>query len=340
MEDGNFVASCYPDPMIPASFFQRPYPSANVVLLRGSRPVLVDSGFGADVPALLRWLDAQGVAPSALSLVVNTHFHCDHTGGNHALQALHGAFIAAQAEEATLVNRRDPNACRAEWLRQPIEPYQVNRRLHDGDLVSAGQTAWRVVATPGHTAGHVSLHSAEHGVLVLGDALHGADIGWLNPYREGQDSLDRAAASIERLAALPARIGYSGHGPAITDLPAALAHARRRLDSWREKPEQIAWHACKRIFSHALMLTDGLEDAAIPGVLLDAPWFRDHAKLAFGLAPDAFVPLLVTEMLRSKAALWRDGRLVASAPHQVPQAGWPRAPTTPAAWPSVAAASP
>lgn len=325
--------------MIPVSFFQRPYPSANVVLLHGSRPVLVDTGFGADVPALLRWLDSEGVAPSALSLVVNTHFHCDHTGGNHAMQTLHGASVAAQAEEAAAVNRRDPDACRAEWLRQPIEPYQVNWRLHDGELVSAGRTAWRVVATPGHTAGHISLHSAEHGVLVLGDALHDTDVGWLSLHREGRDSLERAVESIERLATLPARIGYSGHGPAITDLPAALDRARRRLRSWREKPERIAWHACKRIFSHNLMLTDGLEDAAIPTVLLDAPWFRSHAELAFGLSPQEFVPLLIAEMLRSKAARWRGGRLVASAPHQVPRAGWPQAPTTPAAWPGVTVAS-
>jgi len=314
-----------------------PYPSANVVLLHGSRPVLIDTGFGADVPALLRWLQTQSVAPSALSLVVNTHFHCDHSGGNHALQALHGVFIAAQAEEAALVNRRDPDACRAEWLRQPVEPYQVDRRLHDGDMVSAGRWAWQVVETPGHTAGHISLYSAEHGILVLGDALHDADIGWLNPYREGRDSLDRAAESIERLARLPARLGYSGHGPPIADLPQAFGRARRRLRSWREEPERVAWHACKRIFSHNLMLTDGLEEAAIPGALLDAPWFRSHAALAFNMAPDAFVPLLISEMLRSKAALWRDGRLVSAAPHQVPRASWPQAPTAPAAWPGVAA---
>ncbi len=325
--------------MIPVSFFQRPYPSANVVLLHGSRPVLVDTGFGADVPALLCWLQTQSVAPAALSLVVNTHFHSDHSGGNHVLQALHGAFIAAQAEEAALVNNRDPDACRAEWLRQPVEPYQVNRRLHDGDMVSAGRWVWQVVTTSGHTAGHISLHSAEHGILVLGDALHDADIGWLNPCREGQDSLGRAAESIERLARLPARIGYSGHGPAITDLPAAFDRARRRLRSWREKPEQAAWHACKRIFSHNLMLTGGLEESAIPDVLLDAPWFRSHAALAFGMTPEAFVPLLISEMLRSKAAQWRDGRLVATAPHQVPRAGWPRAPTAPAAWPGAAAPS-
>ena len=253
------------------------------------------------------------------------------------MQALYGTPIAAQAEEAAAVNRRDPDACRADWLRQPIEPYQVDDPLRDGDEVRTGEAVWRVVATPGHTAGHISLHSAEHGVLVLGDALHDADVGWLNLYREGRNSLERASESIERLATLPAHVGYSGHGPAITDLPAALSRARRRLRSWREHPERIAWHACKRIFSHGLMLTDGLEESAIPGTLLDAPWFHDHAVFAFDMTPEAFVPRLVSEMVRSGAASWRAGRLVATATHQVPATDWARAPTAPAAWPPITA---
>jgi hydroxyacylglutathione hydrolase len=317
----------------PVAFFQRPYPSANSVLLLGRRPVLVDTGFGADTPALLAWVAKQGVYARDLALVFNTHFHCDHAGGNYALESEFGTPIAAQVDEAVMVNTRDPDACRAAWLCQPVEPYQVTRQLQGGDTVGTGGTAWLVVGTPGHTAGHLSLYSAEHGILVLGDALHDADVGWLNPYREGADSLDRAVETIERLAALPASIGYSGHGPAIEDIPAALDRARRRLASWQAEPERIAWHACKRIFSHALMLTGGLVEAALAPTLLAAPWFRDHAEYAFGLTPDAFVPVLVAEMLRSGAAKWQNGRLSATAAHAAPQAGWPFAPTNPADWP-------
>lgn len=318
---------------MPVAFMQRPYPSANSVLLRGRRPVLVDTGFGADVPALLAWLGQQGVGAQDLALVLNTHFHCDHTGGNHAFESGHATPIAAQADEAVMVNARHPDACRAAWLQQPIEPYQVSRQLRGGDTVGTGGTAWLVVGTPGHTAGHLSLYSAEHGILVLGDALHDADLGWLNPYREGADSLDRAAETIERLAALPARLGLSGHGPAIEDLPAALDRARRRLASWRAEPERIAWHACKRIFSHNLMVAGGVAEPAIAPMLLSAPWFRDHAEGAFGSSPDDFVPVLVQEMLRSGAAAWQDGLLVAAAAHGVPTGGWPLAPTRPADWP-------
>ena len=318
---------------LPAAFLKRAYPSANSVLLLGRRPVLVDTGFGADIPALVAWLAQQGLHGRDLAMVINTHSHSDHSGGNYAFEAEYGTPIAAEVEEAALVNARDADACRAQWLQQPVEPYQVTRPLRGGDTIATGGTAWLVVGTPGHTTGHLSFYSAEHGILVLGDALHDADLGWLNPYREGPDSFDRASETVERLAALPARVGLSGHGPAIRDLPAALDRARRRLASWKARPERIAWHACKRIFSHTLMMSDGMAEAAITPALMAAPWFRDHAVGAFGLTPEAFVPMLVEEMVRSGAAAWCGGRLKATAPHSVPPRAWSHAPVDPQEWP-------
>lgn len=302
------------------------------MLLHGPHPVLVDTGFGADVPELLAWLDGQGVTPERLR-VLNTHSHCDHAGGNHALQARFGTLIAADAGEAAAVNNRSSDAGEARWLNQPLEPYAVQHVLRDGDTVDTGAGLWRVVATPGHTRGHLSLHNAQAGVLVLGDALHGADLGWLNPYREGADCMDRSADTLDRLASLPAHIGYSGHGPAIINLPQALERARRRVQSWREQPERIAWHACKRVFAHALMLTGGATEAELAPMLLACPWFHDHARLAFNTPPEDFVPVLVRETVRSDAATWRDGRLQAVASHRQPPPGWAAAPTAPAAWP-------
>ena len=311
-----------------ARFFQQSYPSANSVLLPGPRPVLVDSGFGPAVPSLLAWLAAEGVAPGELR-VLNTHWHSDHVGGNHALQQ-RGATILAERTEAARVNARDPDACQGVWLRQEIEPYTVDQPIQDGDRIDTGQTVWTVIASPGHTAGHLSLWDGR--VLVLGDAMHAADVGWLNLFKEGPDSLERTADTIERLAGLPAAIGYSGHGAAVQDLPAAFARARRRIAAWRAQPDAVAWHACKRVFSHMLMLTGGLPEPEIAPALLDAPWFQDHARL-LGVTPALFVGHLVAESVRADAARWRDGRLLATAPHAVPPAGWAAAPTHVADWP-------
>lgn len=308
-----------------AVFWQRDYPSANSVLLPGPRPVLVDTGFGPDAPALLDWLAAQNVALSGLR-VFNTHAHSDHVGGNAAL-AHYGVPNACSRAEAP----RGPDACRAQYLAQPIEAYAASITVEPGDVIDTGTGRWTVLATPGHTAGHCSLTDGD--ALILGDALHGADVGWLDVAQDGPGALDAAADTIERLAALPARIGYSGHGPAITDLPAAIGRARRRIARWRQDPTQIAWHACKRVFAHMLMLEGGLTEALLAPTLTPMPWFGAHAAM-LGLSSDAFVAALVTEGLRADAVAWHGGVLVATAPYRVPPPGWAKGPTRPADWPA------
>jgi hydroxyacylglutathione hydrolase len=118
--------------MEPVAFFHGAHPGANAALLHGCRPVLVDSGFGSRTEALLVWLRRQGVAPARLALLVNTHHHSNHVGGNFLFHQL-GVPIAAHAVGAVLVNARDPQACSAAWLRQPVPPYAVARPLDEGD---------------------------------------------------------------------------------------------------------------------------------------------------------------------------------------------------------------
>jgi glyoxylase-like metal-dependent hydrolase (beta-lactamase superfamily II) len=248
-----------------------------------------------------------------LAMVVNTHHHSDHVGGNHALQARHGTPVAAHALEAGAVNRGIPEACDSLWLRQDVAPYTVHRMLHDGDVLETGRTAWQVVHTPGHTAGHVSLFAPETGELVVGDVAHADDVAWIAPCHDGADALDRLLASIQRLASLRARIAFSGHGPPIIDPGATWSSARDRLMRWRGDPTRYAWHACKRIFAHALILTGGLPEADLKPYLLGCPWFCDHARLSFSQAPATFVAPLVAEMLRAGAAHWQGGCLVAAA---------------------------
>ena len=91
-------------------FFHRTMPSANMVLVRTRRAVLIDTGFGGDWLQTERLLRDSGMPPERLELVVNTHFHCDHVGGNFALQKGYQLPIAAHRIEAQLINRRDPAA--------------------------------------------------------------------------------------------------------------------------------------------------------------------------------------------------------------------------------------
>lgn len=314
-------------------FIERPFPSANMVLALGPRPLLIDTGYGADIQETERLVRAAGVAAGDLTLIANTHYHSDHVGGNARLQERYGVPVAAHAWDAGLINRRDPEVGAARWLEQPIEPYQVQRALHDGDELETGAGALRVIHTPGHTLGQLAFYDAASQTLVCGDAVHRDDVGWLNPFREGAAALERAIESLERLTRLPVRVAYSGHGPAITDFATSAQRALGRYAAWIERPDKLAWHACKRIFAYALMITDGMEAEALDAYLRRCGWLQDYCQSYLRLSLDIGAQRVLEEAVRSGAAVWQGKRLCAAAPYIAPFAGWLTRPGLPADWP-------
>jgi glyoxylase-like metal-dependent hydrolase (beta-lactamase superfamily II) len=177
---------------------------------------------------------------------VLTHFHADHAGGAGML----GLPVAAHRIEAELVNARDPRACDGEWLGFEIGAYEVERALEDGDRVGALE----VVHTPGQTPGHIALWHAGEKVAITGDLLQVDDVAWVpfaGPWADG--ALDRMVASVKRIAALGPRIAVPGHGPPVTDVPAAVRSTLARYEQFRAAPEKAVWHAVRRaVVSHVM----------------------------------------------------------------------------------------
>ena len=138
---------------------QRRFPSPRIWRWSaGPRPILVDTGFGSDLPETERLLTDLGVPPWKLRLIVNTHAHVDHAGGNHGLQQAYGIPVAAGAEDAARVNSQHFNACDDWFLDHPVGHYQVSRGASGGRTSSTrGAVALTVLATPGHTPGHLFL---------------------------------------------------------------------------------------------------------------------------------------------------------------------------------------
>ncbi|ADG08916.1 hydroxyacylglutathione hydrolase [Caulobacter segnis] len=128
-----------------------------------------------DSETILTALDALGWK---LDLILNTHWHPDHAGGNEALKAATGAMIAGPSE----VTRIAP----------------VDRALTDGDTVMLGETRFEVLDTGGHTLGHVSYHAPADGIAFVGDTLFALGCG-----RLFEGTPEQMWASLSRLTALP-----------------------------------------------------------------------------------------------------------------------------------------
>lgn len=128
-----------------------------------------------DAEAILAELGKLGWS---LDMILNTHWHPDHAGGNEALKTATGATIAGPAE----VTRIAP----------------LDRALRDADVVMLGETRLQVIDTGGHTLGHISYHDAENAIAFVGDTLFALGCG-----RLFEGTAEQMWASLQRLAALP-----------------------------------------------------------------------------------------------------------------------------------------
>lgn len=291
----------------------RASPSANVALVRGHEPLLVDAAEGQE-PALAlteAWLDDLGVLPGRVAC---THWHPDHTGALAWLQRERGIRVAAHEHDAARLASGDPGACEAALLAQPIARYRVDEELRDGSVLQIpGGPALEVVATPGHADGHLALWAPEDRVLFSGDLLQRDDVAWLPP---DPGRLDEVIASVQRLGRLEARLVVPGHGPIVDDVPACVEGTLARYERWRDDRPRWAWHGVRRLTAAQLALRGPMPRGALVAHLSGVPMLEPMAEW-IGALPAEVADRAVGDLVDSGALLLlRDGRLVPAFPHE------------------------
>ncbi len=183
------------------------------VVVDGEEAMVVDAPEGAE--ALVELCRARDLVPK---LLVNTHGHVDHIHGNALLKETWPAIeIACGREEAALLESpmRNLSIMMAAWVKSP----PPDRLLDEGDEVAVGEARFRVLSTPGHSPGSISLY-AERGpegrpVVFTGDALFAGSVGRTDFPGAKHETL--ITAIREKLLALPSETAvYPGHGPPTT----------------------------------------------------------------------------------------------------------------------------
>lgn len=175
----------------------------------------MDVGMDSDAEDFLQGLKAVGIPPERLKAILLTHWHNDHSAGAAFLQGKFGVRVHYSADEKACMTRETASRGVRAWLGKHVpeegvlvllrglleeaapQAVTANHLVTDGEIIEGG---FRVLATPGHTNGHVAYVHEPTRILFCGDAL----------------------AVVARSLRMMAR-------PVTPDLPAAKASALRCL---------------------------------------------------------------------------------------------------------------
>lgn len=201
---------------------------SSFLIHRPGEALLVDPGNRGYHAKILETMDALGLEPGMLRLVILTHVHFDHAGAAGALREMTGCRIAVHRSEA-------------ERLRKGFTPVPAGTRWKARVLVALGRLAsrrimsfpgtepdiltgeemplepygfpGRVIHTPGHTPGS-QVVLMENGELLAGDTMIGLPGRALFPaFAEDPSALLR---SWDLIHSLPVRIIHPAHGASVS----------------------------------------------------------------------------------------------------------------------------
>jgi glyoxylase-like metal-dependent hydrolase (beta-lactamase superfamily II) len=162
--------------------------------------LLLDVGFSGTVDQLEAHLDDAGFGFDDVATVLITHQDGDHAGGLAAILDRTDATVLAPAGEAAVVDgREDP---RGPSDRERYPPARVDVELSGTVTFTTHAGPAKVVETPGHTPGHVSVYLPEARFLVAADALTVDEDGLAGPRPDVSEDTDQALASVWRLSEL------------------------------------------------------------------------------------------------------------------------------------------
>jgi len=258
--------------------FERGWLSANNVLFTGEQTALVDSGYVTHAPQTLA-LVRHVLSERPLDLLVNTHLHSDHCGGNAALQAAYGCHTMIPAAEASKVAAWDEDALSFRATGQQCARFGFDALLAPGDELELGGLRWQVLGAPGHDPHALLLFCADEGVLIAGDALWENGFGVIFPELAGEPGFDETRATLDLIGTLDARVVVPGHGRVFDDVTGALARAYSRLDYLAGDPRRNAENAVKVLVKFLLLERQRILLAELPALLGAIPVVASAMKL-------------------------------------------------------------
>ncbi|HMC97116.1 MAG TPA: MBL fold metallo-hydrolase [Flavobacteriales bacterium] len=201
-----------------AKFTFNPFQENTYVLHDGSQAMVIDPGCwnASEEHELETYLTDNALTPVRLVL---THAHIDHILGNAWAHNRYGLLPEMHAADLPLL-RGGPRQASLYGVHLDPSP-EPEHFIAEGDTLSLGDHALKILFVPGHAPGHIALFSAEQRFVIAGDVLFMNSIGRTDLPGGDTDTLLRSIR--EQLFPLGDDVKvYCGHGPDTT-----IGHEKR-----------------------------------------------------------------------------------------------------------------
>jgi glyoxylase-like metal-dependent hydrolase (beta-lactamase superfamily II) len=203
-------------------------------ILRGKKPhVLIDPGHirnemgEACFASLTAAMERSGFSLGEVGLVIGTHSHPDHIEGTALVVEKNGALFALSREEDEFYATTGKKFFQLFGAQHPeVSPFFY---LQEGDLCLGPRErkmVIKVLLTPGHSPGSISLYLEEKKVLISGDVVFAGSVGRTD-FPGGSLSLLRK--SIERLSRLEVDVLLAGHSTEMGSMVSGREQVRRNF---------------------------------------------------------------------------------------------------------------
>ena len=167
--------------------------------------ILVDTGTCQSDAFLFSQIREIGIEPEDIDLIVNTHCHYDHVGGNDFFP---NAKIAIHKIDAIALRDPESELTVSSLFGSIVRRHDVDIELEEGDKIAN----FEVLNTPGHTKGGISLYDGE--ILISGDTIFAN--GGVGRMDIGGSPIDMKE-SLMRLKDLDVTYLLPGHGPWVSN---------------------------------------------------------------------------------------------------------------------------
>src|SRR5215203_5546006 len=202
------------------------YLNLTLIVDKENGTALVDAGLPDQTEVISAALTEAGIGVRDLRLIIFTHQDLDHVGSGAALVRQSGAWVLAHSADAPHIDgslrllKPSPEMLeqrpQMREVLEHLEPVGVDEHLEDGERLDIAGGI-RVIFTPGHTPGHLSLYLERSKVLIAGDALR-AERGSLNgPNPSMTLEMGTALQSLRRLADLEIDTIICYHGGVVSE---------------------------------------------------------------------------------------------------------------------------